>query len=277
MKGPIARILGLILLPLLVWGARPLTAQLRPYEPIDWTIFDSDTRATGKLGLTRLFEQRAALTGTQGDLLEAGRFQLFWRTGRVALESSGVVRRSFSEKGRFAEPMPFVHPSDGGSRSDFGDFTLSTSIRITPESRRALGMLRFGTRLPTTDNEIGLERDATDFFALLGGRLDVGPLRSAAEVGVGINGTRDSGSEQSDVFVYLLSMGLPGSFLQPALLLVGHVDGRRDGPIRGSEELSEVRLRLRSRGRLWLEVEAIRGLTAYSPDAGLSLALGARF
>lgn len=277
MRGRDGRILRLLLLLLLACGVRPLSAQLRPYEPIDWTIFDPGIRATGKLGLTRLFEQRAALTGTQGDLLEAGRFQVFWRTGRVALESSGIVRRQFSEKSRFADPMPFVHPSENGSRSDVGDFILSTAIRITPESSRSLGLLRFGTRLPTTDNRIGLERDATDFFALLGGRVELGPLRSAAEVGVGINGTRDSGSEQSDVFVYLLSLGLHRSFLQPTLLLVGHADGRRDRAIRGSEELSELRLRLRSRGRFWFEVEAIRGLTEYSPDSGLSAALGAHF
>src|SRR5690606_8840158 len=106
-------------------------------------------------------------------------------------------------------------------------------------------------------------------YATVGGRLDRGPLRASAELGVGIHGTRRSSYEQSDVLVYLLGLAatrVPG---EPTLLLLGHADGLKGRTVRGNEELAELRLRLRSPGRTWVRAELVRGLMEFSPGWGL--------
>src|SRR5688572_11707548 len=118
--------------------------------------------------MSRLFDQRASLAGTSGALWEAGLFTLAWRTGRVVLEASGTAQRYFREDEVFTEPYDDVRPSDDGHRHDSGDYRIGTSVRLTPERSRVTAAVRFGTRLPTTDNETGLDRDALDFFSTVG-------------------------------------------------------------------------------------------------------------
>src|SRR5690606_16136964 len=146
-------------------------------------------------------DQRASLAGVEGPLLELGRLHASVRTGRVVLSADGVLRRRLHVDDDFAEPDGGALPAVDGVLHDTGDFIVSTAVRLPPEDAPALAVRRFGTRLPTTDNRVGLERDATDFYATVGGRLDRGPLRASAELGVGIHGTRRSSYEQSDVLV----------------------------------------------------------------------------
>jgi hypothetical protein len=228
----------------------------------------------GTLGAGVLHRQRASLAGTEGRLLELGAFQALWRTGRVALEGSGTALRVFHDRRVFAPPYPGTRPPDGEPRRDAGDVRVSTTVRLTPAGHDALAVVRFGSRLPTTDNRAGLERDQTDFFALVGGRVRHGALRIAAETGVGIFGTRDPDFEQSDVLLFALEVeqGLPG--VTAALGVLGHLDGLPGWTVRGSEELAELRLRLRTRGRWWGQAQLVRGLTPFSPAHGLILGGG---
>src|SRR5690606_34168583 len=117
-------------------------------------------------------------------------------------------------------------------------------------------------------------RDQTDFFAILGGRLDRGPLRAIAEAGVGIHGTREPQFEQSDVLVYVLGIGLPNARAAPHLFIVGHADGLRGRNVRGNEELAEARFRLRSGGEFWLQSELVTGLATFSPAWGVRISIG---
>ncbi len=75
-----------------------LSAQLRPTEPIQWSMYQRNATAAAELGLSRLSNQRASLAGTTGDLWELGNFVIAWRTGRVILEAAGTVQRRFSEQ-----------------------------------------------------------------------------------------------------------------------------------------------------------------------------------
>jgi hypothetical protein len=151
---------------------------------------------------------------------------------------------------------------------------VSTLVLLTPLDADASALLRFGTRLPTTDNEVGLERDRTDFFAVLAGRLRRGPLWAGAEAGVGIYGTHDPQLEQSDMLVYSVSGGYRGAWLAPRLSLVGHMDGMVGTTIRGNEELAEARAALRFGRDVWAEVEALYGLQPFSPRTGFYLRIG---
>ena len=65
-------------------------------------------------------------------------------------------------------------------------------------------------------------------------------------------------------------------FMLPIRLGTVNADGLQDRAIRGNEELAELRLQLRTRSQTWVQVEAIRGLTEFSPRAGLSVAVGRR-
>ena len=177
----------------------------------------------------------------------------------------------------FADPVPGTTAQDVGRRNDSGDYSITTTFILLPADMRAERTsalaLRFGTRLPTTDNRVGIERDQTDFFAFLAGRHDVGRVRLFAETGVGIHGTREPSFEQSDVLVFIGGATFAASPIEPTLLLTGHADGIPDRAIRGNEELAELRLRVRSAARPGLEVELIRGLSPFSPSWGLGMLL----
>jgi len=279
-SAPVTRLALRALLPALAalaalgWAGVPAGAQLRPYDPPDWSIFDSGVAVVGHAGVGVLTGQRASLAGTEGRLVEAGLYHVFIRTGRVAIEAGGTALRLFADQERFAEPYGGALDQPSGSRSDAGDHRIATIVRLTPDGSHALATLRFGTRLPTTDNRVGLERDATDFFALLGGRLDRGAVRASGELGVGIHGTREPEYEQSDVLAFTAGLEHRGSVLRPSLWIVGHADGLAGRAIRGNEELAEIRVQLRTTGRTWVQATALRGLTRFSPEFGAILTAG---
>lgn len=260
-------------LPLLL--ASHGTAQLRPLDPAEWRVWEGGRTFVAGIGGGAFADQRASLAGTEGRLVEAGNFALAWRSGRIAVEGGGTVQRFFRDERRFAEPYGDAREDDDGRRHDSGDLRVATVVRLTPERAPATAVLRFGTRLPTTDNRVGLDRDALDFFALLGGRARRGALAVSGEAGVSINGTRDPGFEQRDVLVYAVAAEYAVSpALAPALTVVGNVPGLPRRMIRGNEDLGEVRLGVRAGERRWLRVELVRGLMEFSPSAGVIVAAG---
>lgn len=250
-------------------------SQLRPLEQTDWRAFGHTV--SGQLGVSRLFDQRASLAGTTGDLWEAGSFFLSWRTGRVVLQVAGTAQRFFSEDERFAPPYTSVRPSEDGKLHDSGDYRISTAVRLTGESSRVLGGLRFGTRLPTTDNKVGLERDAVDFFATVGGSASTGVISASGDVGIGIHSTRDSTFEQDDVLLYSLRGELRLWAVVPSLELIGQKHGPSHRELRGVEDLGELRLGVRAGDRRWVRVEGVKGYEAFSPRAGVIVTAGLRY
>jgi hypothetical protein len=251
-------------------------AQLRPLEPISWRIFDAGTTITAEARLAWYHDQRASLAGTEGDLWEVPTISLAWRSGRIAILASGTGQRFFTEKERFAPPYFGVRPTTDGKRHDSGEYTIATAVRLTPQRNPINVLLRFGTRLPTTDNETGLDRDAIDFFATLAGHTRRGPLLLGLEAGLGINTTRDSVFEQDDLFLYAARLEYDARTVSPSLTVVGQEHGPAHHEIRGVEDLSEVRVGLRFGHRTWIRVEAIKGLTTFSPSHGFTVAVGMR-
>jgi hypothetical protein len=259
---------------LALFAAAPAGAQLRPLEPLEWRTFDERPSVSAQIGGGWLRGQRASLAGTEGTLIEAGNWRAFWRTGRVVLEAGGTVQRFFDEERRFAAAEPEVRPANDGKRRDAGDYRILTAVRLTPERARVQAALRFGTRLPTTDNTTGLDRDATDFFATLAARLRRGPAHVQAEAGVGILGTRRQRFEQDDLLIYSFRAETAFGPVRPRLTVVGQQVGAGHREIRGNESLGEVRLGFRSAGRRWVQAEAVRGYTPFSPRFGILLFAG---
>jgi len=263
-------------LAILALTASTTGAQLRPLQPVPWRAFDP-AGVDLEVGVGVYQGQWASLAGLEGRLVELGSFRASWALGRVALELGGTAQLWFKEESTFAAPLEGVHGADGGSRRDAGDYRLSTQVALTGPEVPLKVALRFGVRLPTTDDVQGLERDQTDFFTALTGRIDRGPLRAGAEVGLGVYGTRDRRNEQVDVILF----GLRGEYdlgkLDALFALAGQHDPRRAVEFRGNEDLGEVRLGLRAGDRRWLSLTAVRGWTRASPDYGAVLTYGIRF
>lgn len=237
-------------------------------------MFDRGRTVSAQVGAGWLRDQRASLAGTEGTLVEAGNFRAFWRTGRVVLEAGGTVQRVFEEESRFAPAEPDVDADPDGTRRDAGDYRVLTAVRLTNEGAPLAAALRFGARLPTTDNTVGLDRDATDFFATLGARTARGRLAVQAEAGVGIFGTRERAFEQDDLLVYAVRAEYASGSIQPMLTVLGQQVGTGHSEIRGNESLGEVRLGVRAGGRRWALVEVVKGYTAFSPGLGVLVSAG---
>lgn len=260
----------------IVVGSTEAGAQLRPLEPLDWTVYEAGTRVVATLGLGTYSGQRASLAGAEGRLTELGAFVVSWRLDRVTFEVGGTALRLFREDRIYADPVPGTALPTGERRVDAGDFRISTILGVA-SGRAGRLVLRFGTRLPTTDNGVGLERDQTDFYALVGARGGRGDLNVSAEVGVGIHGTRESRSEQVDVLLYALTAELRRGPLLPRIMLLGQADGLKGPSIRGNEDLRELRIGLRIGKRRWLDLAMIRGWTEFSPESGFTISAGHAF
>jgi hypothetical protein len=254
-------------------GGSTAAAQLRPLEPTEWWLIDAGRTVVVEAGGAALADQWASRAGSVGTLYEAGTVRAFWRTGRVLIEAGGTVRRFFREERVHDAPGESVQPADDGWRRDSGDYVVATSLLLNAPESPLLGVVRFGTRLPTTDNRQGLERDRMDFFALAGARLRRGPVLIGAEAGVSINGTREQEFEQKDVLAYTLSAEYDAGPVVPGITVTGDVLGPRRA-LRGNEPLGEVRAGVRTAGRRWVRAEVIAGYRTFSPRLGIRLAAG---
>ncbi len=200
-----------------------------------------------------------------------------WTLGRVALQVAGTTVRVFDDRQVYAEPADFAAPPDGDRRTDAGVPRVSTVVRITPAEGSTGLALRFGVALPTTDNYVGLDRDQTDFYSLVVGRIGRDAWSVSGELGMGIYGTRDPVNEQVDPLLFGLRATYDLGPVAAELELAGHHDTRAGPEFRGNEDLGEGRLGLRFGEDRWLSVAVVRGWTPTSPDLGLRVRVGRRF
>ena len=248
-------------------------AQLRPVPPMEWRVF-AQSGVHVSVAAGAFADQRVSLAGVRGDLIELGDVRIAVVSGRFMIDVAGTPQR-------FLRDEQFVEPATGGaqamsadrSRHDAGDYRVTTAIALNDVTDGSFETLRFGTRLPTTDNKIGLERDQTDFFALLGAHRKWSRLRVGAEAGVGINGTRRPEYEQSDLLTYDVTVAYDAGSVQTALVLAGQNDLRSERT-RGNEDLAELRGLLRIGARRWLQAGMVVGITEFSPRAGFVLGGG---
>ena len=259
-----------------VFFVHSTSAQLRPLDPIDaHAFFEDPVRA--QLGFGAYDDQLASLAGVRGALWEIGDFRATIRTGRVVMELGGVVHRRFEDDVVIAAPVGGAQdPPADGKRGDSGDYRVATILRLTGASSRTLATLRFGTRLPTTNNRVGLDRDAIDFFATAGAYRVEENFLVGAEAGVAINGTREIDYEQADVLAYAVTGELRFGQVMPFAVLTGQ-HAFFDREIRGNEDLAEIRAGVRVGRKRWLNAAFVHGLADASPNSGFQLSAGARF
>ncbi|MBR9989448.1 MAG: SURF1 family protein [Gemmatimonadetes bacterium] len=251
----------------------PARAQLRPVDPLEWRIFDDDIMLVGGAGAGVLWDQPAPLAGTRGTLLEIGTYSLTLRSARIAVQVGGTALWRLTENDTTAPPMEWVEPADG-TRVEPGPAFASTAFRMSPDAWPADIVLRFGATIATTSDESGLERDRTDFFALLSARYRRGALALTAENGVGIHGTVRTDLPQSDVWTY--AFGASWTFRRA--VLAADFIGRQDGHprvIRGNEDQREIRAGFDLGRERWVRVRYVRGMApAASPAHGVLVSAG---
>lgn len=249
-------------------------AQLRPLEPIAWRALEAGADARIALGFGLFNDQRASLAGTRGTLLEIGNWLMTFRSGRIALEFAGTGVRRFEDDEIVAQPFVRTDPPDGEARVDAGDVRLATIVRLFGDIDESILVLRFGTRLPTTSDEPGLDRDRTDFFATVAGRYRVADgLRIFTEAGVGIHSTVLEHYPQSDVLIYGAGAEAGHAGAGVRLQVTGHDDLHRR-VIRGNEDLAELRLGGWIGERRRVEAHLVRGLAEFSPGWGVLVSGG---
>ncbi|CAN5788698.1 hypothetical protein BH23GEM6_BH23GEM6_01230 [soil metagenome] len=267
-----ARVAALIILVALAPGTS--AAQLRPLEPLPWRVMDQNTTLIVDAGFGIHHDQRASLAGTTGKLLESGNLLAAWRSGRIAIEAGGTVNRRFHDRVRYAEPHPTVE-HHGPQREDSGDYNIGTIVRLTPGESPDMLALRFGTRLPNSNDRVGIDRDRADFYALIGGQLRRQGLRVAAEGGVGIFGSHDLRYEQADPLLYAVSSDYTLGPATLSALFLGHRAGFGGWVQRGNESRSELRLGAGIGHRHRLRFSYVHGLADHSPSRGWLIGVGA--
>jgi hypothetical protein len=62
--------------------------------------------------------------------------------------------------------------------------------------------------------------------------------------------------------------------LAPSMSVMGQEHGYGHSAIRGVENLSEARVGLRIGDKRWLRIEAVKGLTTFSPSGGILVTAG---
>jgi surfeit locus 1 family protein len=272
-RSPPRSVAPLVIAAALFTGATPADAQLRPLDPMEWRVFDGAAWLLAGGGMGMLWDQPATLAGTRGRLLEAGSYVLTLRSGRMAISLGGTAIWRMTGEVQETPPYGAARPADGNPRWDAGRAQAATLFRISPDAWPVDAAIRFGATLPTTSDESGLERDRTDFFALLGLRYRRGRLRLAMENGVGIHGTVLADYPQSDAWTYSLSASGDIGPVTAVAGVVGQEDGLR-GHVRGNEDLRELRIGFDVGRARWLNVRYIRGLRDLSPLYGLRITAG---
>ncbi len=220
--------------------------------------------------------QKASLAGEQGLLSEIGWYGFTYRADRIVVGVEGSVLRMLDADTAFDAPLESVEPCECERRTDVGDLLVSTAVRLTSGAGGWDGAVRFGARIPISDERVGLERDRTDVFASIGTRYRHGRAAVSAEAGISINGVVGR-FDQTDPFIYAVSASLRSGRWTPAVTVVGQFDTREHGAPRGNEDLAEARISLRRSGRLWVQLDGLAGLARFSPDWGLRLRVGRAF
>jgi hypothetical protein len=237
--------------------ATPLLAQQRPLLNEDpHTI--SDGALVTELGFAYLHRARFPVSG-----LEGNQFSLLANGIHVGLGPRGEFQIT-------GVAHNFLW-TDNTRRNDWGDFAVSTKIKILEESRRRpIVTFRPTVVLPNTNNEKGLGTDGTHFFASLLFGKTTGRLFVFGNLGLGILDDAVRAAAQQDVLTYGIAANLS---VKPRLNVVGEFSGwdnPQTNPSRGGEDRGQARLGVQfpAVGFRW-DVAATAGTTRSDHKTGL--------
>ena len=173
----------------------------------------------------------------------------------------------------------FLKPPDGNWRSDFGDFSLSTKMKMFSESRR-LPILGFRPTvvLPNANQGSGLGLNTTRFFASLLVGKTFGKAFVFGNAGIGIMDKPTAAGAQDDVWTYGLATIIPISSRVNWASDINGLQNPRQNPAPGSETRRQFRSGLQIQaGSARLDFGVMAGLTDLDPNYGITFGVTTRF
>lgn len=175
----------------------------------------------------------------------------------------------------------FLHVRDGGTgwRNDWGNFSLSTKIKIVDETP-VLPIISFRPTvvLPNSADSRGIGTDSTNVFGSVLVGKNAGPLFLFGNAGIGILTDTIHIRAQQDVLTYGIAGVLP---LNQRISLLSEWNGMknpRNEPSPGTESRSQARFgfQFRAGGLRW-DAAASKGLTDLDPRFGVVFGLTKEF
>jgi hypothetical protein len=164
-------------------------------------------------------------------------------------------------------------------RNDWGDWSLSTKIRIVPETH-LLPIISFRPTmvLPNSNDSRGIGLNSTQLFGNILAGKSVGHDFFFGNAGLGILTDPVHVRAQQDVVTYGLAGVLPISTRFSLLTEVNGWKNPRHNPSPGTESRSQARLgmQIRTGGVRW-DLAATEGLTHLDPRGGLVFGLTKEF
>ena len=251
----------------------PLRAQNRPLQTPDTEIVPAGT-LRAQAGFDFLQDDRIAFSTLEGDLTSIGDLNLRLGVGRmIEVQLQGTVHNFLDVKHQ-GTPFTALSPPVATSRSDIGDFSLWTKIRIFgEEGHRPALAFRFGFEMPNSNQAHGIGTNTTNVFVSVILQKHFGRLNVFGDLGLGILQAPLQTFSQNDVLLYGGAFSYP---LHRRVSLVGEVAGRHSTRkitdlLVGTESHSQARLGVQifAGGFEW-DVAGIAGLTRQDPKSGFT-------
>lgn len=276
-----------IFLLLLFFGQTSLTANPTVYEgrkficssekllSLSTNYFQPMKRGTllGYWGVEYLNNWEAPLSGFHGNLRRLGSLHFqFYFSRTVSLQVKGVITQHL----RMDDPLLDLNSNQRLQQtSDVGDFTITTLGQIiSPGKYRPAIGLRVSTKLPNTNQNLGLGNNTTDVIMAVVMSKRYGSTRFFFDSGVGILTPPRRLNVQNDVFVYGFGMIWNAA---PALRVAGEINGfmsSSEHPPAGTEDRSRIKLGVAwNFSRVAVEVFTTHGLTSRDENFGIQLGL----
>ena len=263
---------------LVLLAACMAAAQQRPLLTDDVDIVPQGTIDIGA-GVEFLQNAKFPLSGLKGDLTKVGDIRI--RTGfapNVEFQVEGTLQNFLAINSQTL-PSPIPLSVTGNSTDDFGDFIVSTKIKLINEraSFPAVG-IKLGFQIPNTDQAKGIGTNQINIFTKFlvgkkfGKRSGRTPLANIyGNLGLAIMTAPIERFTQNDVLLY----GLAGIFrVSDHINIVGEVNGRANtrkgvAPL-GTESIGQFRIgsQIKASG-LTFDTAAVLGLTSNSPRTGI--------
>lgn len=234
------------------------------------------------LGVDFMQNAKFPLSGLRGDLTRVGVFNASAGLApNVQFELEGVLQNYLAINSAQASAVPLNLAPNANSTNDYGDFMLSTKIKLKNETRNSPSLgFKFGFQLPNTDQKKGIGNNQNNVFGivLVGKKFGSRNARKTprlnvfGNIGLGILTAPVNPFTQNDVVLY----GLAGIYrVNNRFNIVSEINGRastRSGiaPL-GTESQSEFRLgtQIYASG-LRFDAAGIGGIGKFSQRSGIT-------
>lgn len=252
-------------------------AQQRPLLTEDVDIIPQGSLRI-EAGIDFFQDARFPVSGLSGDLTRVGVIGIhIGLSPNVEVQIEGVAQNFLSINSHGPMAIPLTVLPGASSTNDFGDFTLSTKIKLRNETRRGPSLgFRFGVELPNSNQARGIGLNQTNAYGevLFGKKFGrENRLNTFGSLGIAILTAPTTLFSQNDVLTY----GAAGIFrLNKQLSLAAEVNGRANtrpgsGPL-GTESQAQARLGMQVRtAGLRFDFAGIKGLTSFSPNSGVTV------